>query len=286
MQGKGCWGLRRVHTNSANLPVGWVRVPGKKVATRLDSQDLGIGARLGTLGSRLKVVSSTNRKTRRMAAPTGPRVHQKTYSHGLDSAINPPRVPPPTTAKMISTSKIAKALPRWCRKNMSMMYPVPMMAGMTPNKPQMRREMVNGMKSSGPVMFAAQIWHAKVPTRLQRMTELRPTRPANGVNKNGPAIHPASAAATVLSRSACVFPYVGIWRTKVSWLEFGDIWPANPARQMHAKMMIFFRIGQFCVRVQYTHSQCFTRAGDWKSASWVSVSHLPAGHPHRRLAAG
>ena len=118
--------------------------------------------------------------------------------------MKPPSVPPPTTAKMMSTSKIANALPRWCKKNMSMMNPAPMMAGMTPSRPQIRREMVNGIKSLGPVISAAHTWHAKVPTRLQRMTELRPITPASGVKMNGPAIQPARAAATELSRSACV----------------------------------------------------------------------------------
>lgn len=52
--------------------------------------------------------------------------------------------------------------------------------------------MANEMKLFGPVIFATHIWHTKVPTRLQGMVELRPTMPASGVNKNGPAIHPAS----------------------------------------------------------------------------------------------
>ena len=99
------------HTNSAPLPEGWVRVPGRNVAMRFANQDLGRDW-LGTLGSRLYDVSSTKIKTRTIAAPTGPNVHQKTYCHGCVWAMKPPSVPPPMTAKMMRTSKIAKALPR------------------------------------------------------------------------------------------------------------------------------------------------------------------------------
>lgn len=44
-----------------------------------------------------------------------------------------------------SLSETAKDLPRRCRKNMSMMYPLPRMAGMPPKKPQNSREMVEGI---------------------------------------------------------------------------------------------------------------------------------------------
>ena len=36
---------------------------------------------------------------------------------------------------------------------------------------------------------------------------------------------------------------------KVSWLEFGEDWPANPARHMVMKTMSFLRMGQFCESV-------------------------------------
>jgi len=63
---------------------------------------------------------------------------------------------------------------------------------------------VKEMKSLGPVMFAAQIWNAKVQIRDQKMRELRPMTPASGVKMNGPAIQPASEAATVFSISGVV----------------------------------------------------------------------------------
>lgn len=78
------------------------------------------------------------------------------------------------------------------------------MAGMTPKIPQNKPETVNGMKSSGPVISPAQIWHANVAMRLPNMTEVRRISAANGATRNGPATQPAKAAATEFKRSAWV----------------------------------------------------------------------------------
>lgn len=75
-----------------------------------------------------------------------------------------------------------------------MIYPEPMIVGTDAKTPDIRREIVKEMKSSGAVAVADHICVAITPSSDQKMRAVRPIKLASGTRRKGPPSKPATAA--------------------------------------------------------------------------------------------
>ena len=68
-----------------------------------------------------------------------------------------------------------------------------MVSGTAPNMPLKSLDIMKETYSSLPVHVADHIWHAKMPTKHQKIIDVRPNTFVSGIRSNAPAMFPAIA---------------------------------------------------------------------------------------------
>ena len=173
--------------------VGTTLVPKMNVADLLAIKDFGLVGNADP-PSRLKPVSSRNKRTSTKARPWSPTVHQNSTGQSPCSTMKPPNVGPATVPSRKLSEKTRKTLPRSCRKKRSVIVLAPSMDGTEPNIPAKSREMMKSLYCLEWVIEAAQMLHATAPIRLHQIVEHLPMIFVRGTKKRGPKAIPAIAA--------------------------------------------------------------------------------------------